>query len=485
MPPDPQGFDTRIAQCIQAALQLKDGQYRIQVPLGTSDLVAQLGTTLQELGQTLEAARRIQQITDLTHSINEGLHLDEILERMYRDFHSIIPYNRISLSLIEEKGSRLVTRWVQTDYQECRIKKGHSTPLRGSSLEKILATGHPRILNNLDQYLKGKPSSGVTRLVIEEGIRSSLACPLISGGVPIGFLFFDSCQPDAYAHVHVEIYQHIAEQLSVIVEKGRLVSELAEQKATIQAKNDVLREVNCQKNAFLGMVVHDLRNPLSSIRSFLRLFITDKFGPLAAEQKMYLENMEATCAAMLELINDLLDISAIESGSFSLNFRRVNPSEFLRNCHRSCAVLAREKSIELLLELEEDLPELDMDSLRIDEVMNNLISNALKFSQPKTQIVMRARKIEGRVVFSVQDQGPGIPSDEIPKLFKEFARGSVKSTAGEKSTGLGLAIVKRLVEAHSGCIWVDSEVGKGSTFSFSLAVHPSSPHSEKKLPRTP
>jgi hypothetical protein len=173
---------------------------------------------------------------------------------------------------------------------------------------------------------------------------------------------------------------------------------------------------------------------------------------------------------MLNLLNDLLDVSAIESGQLELDLRPVDVAAYLRDVHTANAMLARAKDIELALDLPADLPAVGMDANRINQVINNLITNAIKFSFPKTTITLRARVAGNELLVSVQDQGLGIPEQEMGKLFTDFGRTSVRPTGGEKSTGLGLAIVKRMVEAHGGRIWVESQVGVGSVFTFALPV---------------
>jgi len=133
-------------------------------------------------------------------------------------------------------------------------------------------------------------------------------------------------------------------------------------------------------------------------------------------------------------------------------------------------MLARAKSIELCLEAAENLPVVVMDPQRISQVLNNLITNAIKFSHPETRIVLGAEATPSALRVWVRDEGQGIPAEDLPKLFREFGRASTRATQGEKSTGLGLAIVKRIVEAHGGRVGVESRVGEGSTFFFTLPL---------------
>lgn len=237
-----------------------------------------------------------------------------------------------------------------------------------------------------------------------------------------------------------------------------------------QAHLRQLMELNELKNRFLGMAAHDLRSPLTATQGFVKLLIKGRLGPLADAQREMLERVHVSSQKMLDLIDDLLDITAIEAGRLSLEPSEVDLARFLRECHGSQLILAQVKSIALSLELPEATPAVRMDPARIEQVISNLVSNAVKFSYPNTSVQLSARVNGREVEIAVTDQGQGIPGDEIPKMFSDFARTSVRPTGDEKSTGLGLAIAKRIVTGHGGRIWVESEVGRGSTFTFSLPL---------------
>jgi len=216
------------------------------------------------------------------------------------------------------------------------------------------------------------------------------------------------------------------------------------------------------------MAAHDLRNPLSTIKGYLDLFLTKALGDLTEDQREVLHDMNRTSDIMLGLIDDLLDVTAIETGNLQLERRPTKIDELLTGIQTSFRVLAHAKSIEIKLDLPITLPVLHIDQSRIKQVLTNLITNAVKYSFNRTIILLSARVFEKEVWISVRDQGQGIPVKEMKNLFKDFSRTSVQPTGGEKSIGLGLAITRRIVEAHGGIIWVDSEIGKGSTFTFSL-----------------
>jgi signal transduction histidine kinase len=460
--------DQRIAQYIKATEQLKQGQFDLEIPASLPDDVGRLGQALRELARVLELRyREVQKIEKITANINAGVLLDDILEIVYRDFRELIPYNRIGLSLIENDGQTVRAFWAKTDQPNMSINAGYTSPLAGSSLEDIIQTGQPRILNDLEDYLLRKPQSTSTRAIVSEGIRSSLTCPLIANGVPIGFIFFSSVSANTYSETHINTFKHVAEQLSIIVEKGRLVSEIAAQKAAIEQQNDELRHLNELKDSFLGMAAHDLRTPITVIQLAVGLML-DHTTPLSDEERQpFLKDIKRQSDHMLALLNDLLDVAEIEAGRLSLNRQPVDLLDFLGDAVAWHGKLAAPKGTRIILEA---IPSGSVlaDPLRLRQVVDNLISNAVKYSPPGSQVRVRAEQTFHAWRIHVIDQGPGITARDRQKLFQDFARLSAKPTGGEKSVGLGLAITRRVVAAHGGQIGVDSEPGRGADFWFTI-----------------
>lgn len=247
-----------------------------------------------------------------------------------------------------------------------------------------------------------------------------------------------------------------------------LNNELANAQRELVKQNIELERLNKLKTQFLGMAAHDLRNPIGIILSFSGFLREDAAAALNAEQLEFLSTIESSSEFMLSLIDDFLDVTAIESGNLRLDRRPSDPRGLIEHNVSLNAVLAQKKQIKVALHIEGVLPMLSLDRGKIEQVLNNLISNAVKFSQPGTEVAVSAAAESGGVLITVRDQGPGIPESERSKLFKPFGKTSVRSTAGESSTGLGLAIVRKIVEGHGGVIWVESEVGAGSVFQFTL-----------------
>lgn len=246
--------------------------------------------------------------------------------------------------------------------------------------------------------------------------------------------------------------------------------ELYSASRELQKKNAELKKAIDLKNHFLGIASHDLRNPLGVIMGFSEILIDDLKANASEDTIEMLESIMTSSEFMLKLLNDLLDVSALESGKMKLEIVKTDFLGLIKKIIEFNNVLSNKKNISIELCCAKNIPEVMIDTGKIEQVLNNLISNALKFSHAGTKISINISVKENNVIVGVTDEGPGIPKAEIEKLFKDFEKTTVQSTGGEKSTGLGLSIVKKLIIAHKGQIWVESELGKGSTFFFSLPV---------------
>ena len=243
----------------------------------------------------------------------------------------------------------------------------------------------------------------------------------------------------------------------------------------IAEKNEQLKKLMAMQNQFLGMVTHDMRNPLGVIQGYSRIMADGLGGPLTEKQAKFSEAIHRSSKSLIALVNDLLDISEIESGNLRLEKQPTNLVALVEQAVELNGFLAEDKNIQIIPSVE-PIPVTMLDPNKIEQVINNLLSNAIKYSQPNSQVRLDLRPSERTwVEISVTDRGQGIPKEEQANIFQHYQRTSVKSTAGEKSTGLGLAIVKRIVEGHDGTITLDSEPGRGSTFTVRLPLVPPEP----------
>ena len=269
------------------------------------------------------------------------------------------------------------------------------------------------------------------------------------------------------------------ERYTLIVQNRRLMQELQEHNTQLEQRvserttaleeaNEHLQALAAQKNAFLGMAAHDLRTPITVVQGFTDLLVHARANP--EDTKEFVGIIRDTLNQMLSLLDDILDITAIESGKLTLRPDVVDPKRFVERIVKLNRFIGEQKQIGLVADLDANLPAMAFDPQRIEQVLNNLIGNAFKFSHSETTVTVRVKKLDKAVEFSVIDQGQGIPADEIDKVFGEFQRVSTKPTADEHSTGLGLSICKRIVALHKGQIGVESEVGTGSRFFFTLPL---------------
>jgi NtrC-family two-component system sensor histidine kinase KinB len=221
------------------------------------------------------------------------------------------------------------------------------------------------------------------------------------------------------------------------------------------------------KRGVISTVSHQLKTPLTSMRMAIHLLLEEKVGPLNEKQAELLIAAREDSDRLHDILNNLLDISRIESGRVQMEFHSVSPQEIATEAVESFRTTAKDQGVALDLELPEDLPQVLADKTRISHVFGNLISNSLKHTPAGGKITISATAEENGVRFSVADTGIGIPSQYLPRIFEQFFR--VPGQGPQAGAGLGLAIVKEIVEAHGGTVSVDSVEGKGSTFSFTLA----------------
>jgi CheY-like chemotaxis protein/nitrogen-specific signal transduction histidine kinase len=253
-------------------------------------------------------------------------------------------------------------------------------------------------------------------------------------------------------------------------ELERVNNELLVMQRELEKRNVELEKLNNLKNQFVGMAAHDLRTPLGAICTYSEFLLDEASKALTQEQIEFLATIKGSSEYLLGMVNDLLDISKIEAGKLELDLKPTDLVAVIEHTVLLQRPLAENKKIRLEFHCDHAFPEIILDRSKIGQVLDNLVSNAIKYSHPGTTIEIRTIDDGDQAVVSVRDQGQGIPPEELGKLFKPFKKISVKSTAGEKSTGLGLAIVSKMVKGHDGRVWVESEVGRGSTFYFSLPV---------------
>jgi two-component system sensor histidine kinase/response regulator len=260
-------------------------------------------------------------------------------------------------------------------------------------------------------------------------------------------------------------YQNAVSKSNELIEANKELSKLHDD---LSAKNKQLEIANKEKNHFIGIVAHDLRNPLGNIISFADI-VKEEIGERVDENTIKsLEIISQQATHLLTLVTELLGLCEIESGTITANKKMVSISNLIDHSIMTNQFLANKKHITIRKSLPSRDISIMIDQNKIEQVFNNLLSNAIKFSGQDTSVTVSLSEQPKGILIAVEDQGQGIPIKEQDLLFKPFSKTSVKGTMGEPSTGLGLFAVKKILDAHMGKIWVDSQQGTGSVFYFSL-----------------
>jgi diguanylate cyclase (GGDEF)-like protein len=239
----------RLTLYSDAVRKLKEGQFSISFPVEeTNTTFIDFESALLQLAAWLEVRfTEFNKLQEISADISQGSLLDDVLERIYNTFKQVIPFDRIGCALISDDQQIVKAHWAKTDHPEkIKLAHGYTSQLAGSSLEPILHSQQPRILNDLSEYLVSHPNSTSTRLMVAEGIQSSLTCPLIADAQPIGFLFFSSKQKNTYLDAHQRIFIHIARQVSILIEKSRLYQHIYELNKQLLDAMQLLKEQSCR-----------------------------------------------------------------------------------------------------------------------------------------------------------------------------------------------------------------------------------------------
>ena len=304
-------------------------------------------------------------------------------------------------------------------------------------------------------------------LLIRLGYRSLLSVPLlreqkIMGGITIYRRRTGSFSPEV-----INLLQTFATQSVLAIQNARLFREIEDKSKQIEAANR-------HKSEFLANMSHELRTPLNAIIGFSEVLGERMFGELNEKQAEYTEDILSSGRHLLSLINEILDLSKVEAGRMELEVAAFDLPLAIDNARTFVRERATKHGINLDVTVDERLGDFVGDERKIKQVLLNLLSNAVKFTPEGGRIGIKARQADGSVEISVSDTGIGIAPEDQPKIFEEFRQVGGDYAHKREGTGLGLTLAKKFVELHGGKIWVESEVGKGSTFSFTLPARPTS-----------
>jgi GAF domain-containing protein/anti-sigma regulatory factor (Ser/Thr protein kinase) len=297
--------------------------------------------------------------------------------------------------------------------------------------------------------------SRIRPLMLDSGFRAVLAVPLIREDQVLGSLVVSRKQPGEFSREVVDLLTTFASQSALAMQNARLFQQLQ-----VASKH---------KSQFLANMSHELRTPLNAILGYTELVVDQIYGEVPEKISEVLDRVQKSGRHLLGLINDVLDLSKIEAGQLTLVLSDYAFSDVVQTVVSALGSLAAEKQLQLTIDVASDLPVAHGDERRITQVLLNLVGNAIKFTE-QGAVAIRASASDGTFLVAVADTGPGIKEQDQEKIFEEFQQSDTAIAKTKSGTGLGLAIAKRIVELHGGRIWVESVLGKGSTFFVSLPV---------------
>jgi signal transduction histidine kinase len=309
---------------------------------------------------------------------------------------------------------------------------------------------------------RNAPQTPMNAIILREGYRAVLVMPLLRPDRIVGALVVRRKAPGEFPKGIVELLDTFAVQSVVAIQNARLFREIEE-------KGRELEVASKHKSQFLANMSHELRTPLNAILGYTELILDSIYGEVPEKAHAVLERVQINGRHLLGLINDVLDLSKIEAGQLTLSLGDYSLGDVVHGVVAAVEPLAAEKRLAFRAEVAPGLPPGRGDERRLSQVLLNLVGNAIKFTD-KGEVKINASAANGSFTVAVCDTGPGIAASDQAKIFEEFQQADNSSTRQKGGTGLGLAIAKRIIEMHGGRLWVESSLGQGSTFSFTLPV---------------
>jgi len=403
-------------------------------------------------------------LSDIATVVNSTLTTEEVLRATVKSVTEALGVKGCA-TLLRLPGSDELVHAADFGLSESYLKKGRIS--LGPIMAEVCAGNAVLILDATYDRRVEYPEAAR-----EEGIASILSVPLMHVGEAIGILRIYTSQPRFFSEEEMEFIAAVANLSAVALNRARehenQVGDLKSQAEACSLELRRLQEGRKYLLRFLAMVGHDLKAPIAAVESYLSVLSAGIAGPVTDRQKNIVQRSSVRLRELVALINDLVDISRLEAGQIPMEIIKMAPGKTIEAALEVIGSLAREKGVELLTELPDALPEVRIDSKRLQQVLVNLLVNAVNYTPQGGTATLRVRNGEKHVLFEVVDTGVGIPPQDLSRVFQEFFRGS---NVEPKGTGLGLSIARRIVEYLGGKIWVESpspETGQGSKFSFTL-----------------
>jgi GAF domain-containing protein/anti-sigma regulatory factor (Ser/Thr protein kinase) len=440
---------------------LKTYANQAEIAIENTRLLNELRQRTDDLTESLEQQTATSEVLSVISS-SPG-ELEPVFQAMLANAVRICEAKFGNLYLHEGVGLRMVAEHdVPPMFARARRNRVvHPAP--DSALSRVIGTKQTTHIPDLMATRSYEERHVSTVEAVEVGgVRTVVAVPLLKEDELVGIIAIYRQEVHPFTNKQVALLTNFAAQAVIAIENTRLLNE-------IQDKSRQLEVASQHKSQFLANMSHELRTPLNAILGYTELMADGIYGQLPEKTMTVLKRLESNGRHLLGLINDVLDLSKIEAGQLTLDLSDYSLEDIAQTVRSTLEPLAADKRLAFKVEVAAKMPAGHGDGRRLTQVLINLVGNAIKFTDAG-EVVITGAATDGSFHLSVRDTGPGISAADQAKLFQEFQQADNAITRKKGGTGLGLAISKRIVEMHGGKIWLESQVGKGSTFSFTIPV---------------
>jgi signal transduction histidine kinase len=412
-------------------------------------------------GELTQSVEKLTALGEVSRAVSSTLDVETVLNTIVSRASQLAGAAGCSIYEYDEAAEQFELRATHNDDTEF-VAALRAVPLRKGEglMGRAAEMREPIQIPDITQ--PGAYQSSVRDTLIRFGYRALLAVPLLREDQIIGSLSFNRKEAGEFPPEVIEVLRTFATQSALAIQNARLFREIADKSAQLEAASR-------HKSEFLANMSHELRTPLNAIIGFSEVLTERMFGELNDKQEEYLKDIHASGQHLLSLINDILDLSKIEAGRMELELSDFHLPSAIENALILVRERASRRGIRLGSTIDERLGMIGGDERKVKQVLLNLLSNALKFTPEGGRIDVDARLDGGMVEISVADTGIGIAPADQDAAFEEFRQVGAADKKAE-GTGLGLALSRKFIELHGGKIWVKSQVGQGSTFTFTLPV---------------
>ena len=426
------------------------------IAIRSVDLMRTLESRTAELGRKVDQLEAIGAVTD---AVNSSLDLDEVLARIVRHAVQLSETDGGSIMEFDEATQQFSVRATYGTSPEVLDQlRQMSLELADSFVGRVASEARP--LQEPDLRVVRRDTH--QQALFAAGWLSMLAAPLLRADRIIGVLVVRRLSPGGFSEEMSDMLLAFAEQSALAIVNARLFREL-------EVKSAQLEVASRHKSEFLASMSHELRTPLNAIIGFSEVLLERMYGELNDKQDEYLQDILGSGQHLLVLLNDVLDLSKVEAGRMELEKTTFTVNQVIDESIFMVRERAARRGIQLECETVRTVPDVHADRVRIRQVLVNLLTNAVKFTPPGGRVKVGVQTGPGVVEIAVSDTGPGVPVEDREHIFESFQQGS-RAHSHEEGTGLGLTLSRRIVHLHAGRMWLDSDVGAGSTFGFSIPI---------------